>query len=48
MLPPEDKLTDAGLNEVLGPDGDTIADNVRLAWNPRRLEIVIVVVALEP
>jgi hypothetical protein len=47
-VPPDGSVTDAGLNETLGPDGETLPVSVRVPLNPLRLVRVIVVVATEP
>jgi hypothetical protein len=47
-LPPDERVTDAGLNKTLGPDGETVPVSVRALLNPLRLVRVIVVVAVEP
>jgi hypothetical protein len=47
-VPPDNRVTDAGLNDTLGPDGETVLVSVRLPLNPLRLVRVIVRVAVEP
>lgn len=47
-LPPDGKVTEAGLKDRLGPDGDVVPVSVRVPLNPLRLVMVIVVVAADP
>jgi len=47
-LPPEERVTDAGLNDTFGPDGETVPVSVRLLLNSLRLVRVIVAVTAEP
>ena len=41
-------MTDVGLNDTVGPDGETVPVSVRVLLNPLRLVRVIVAVAAEP
>jgi len=47
-LPPEERVTDVGLNDTVGPDGETVPVSVRVLLNPLRLVRVIVAVTAEP
>ena len=47
-LPPEERVTDAGLNDTFGPDGETVPVSVRVLLNPLRLVRVIVAATVEP
>ncbi len=47
-LPPEGRLTDAGLNDTVNPDGETVPVSVSVLLNPLRLVRVIVEVAVDP
>lgn len=48
--PPEDRVTDEGLKDTVGPvdDGDTVAEGERTPENPFVLDRVTTVVAVEP
>jgi hypothetical protein len=47
-IPPETRVTDVGLNVMVGPAGEMLPVSVRMPLNPLRLVRVIVVVAAEP
>jgi len=47
-IPPDGRVTDAGLNVTVGPGCETDPVKVSVPENPLRLVRVIVVVAVEP
>ena len=47
-IPPDDRVTDAGLNDTVGPGCETDPVNVSVPLNPLRLVRVIVTVDVEP
>ena len=47
-VPPDARMTDAGLNDTVGPGCETDPVKVSVPLNPLRLAIVIVTVDVEP
>ncbi len=47
-LPPDDSVTELGLNETVGPEGDTVPVSVRAPLNWLRLVRVIIEVEEAP
>jgi len=47
-VPPEDSVTDVGLNDTLGSEGEVVCDRVKDPEKPLRLARVMVDVPVEP